>query len=230
MPTVTPQVQKLIGEATLHYAYREFQQATQLLKEVVRVAPGLPHPYHTIGLIYEQTGQPRKALKLFMMAAHLSKKDAAGWKSLAHLCKKHGETQQGIYCLQRVLAITPEDEDAQWERALLLSQMGEHRRAAKALLPLLRKHPNDAKVVHRLVRSYHRLGYTARALHMLDSLVTPPAAAAEGQSGSTAAAATATGPSSSSSSSSLLPAGAVRPAQFVDMHSLNMLLELLIGE
>ena len=32
----------------------------------VRVAPGLPHPYHTIGLIYEQTGQPRKALKLFI--------------------------------------------------------------------------------------------------------------------------------------------------------------------
>lgn len=221
MPTATPLTQKLIGEATMHYAYGEFQQAMQLLKQVVREAPGLPHPYQTLGLIYEETGQPHKALKLFMMAAHLSKKDAMGWKNLAQMCKKHGETQQGIYCLQRVLALTPDDEDAQWERALLLSQIGEHRRAAKALLPLLRKHPSDAKVVHRLVRSYHRLGYTARALRMLDALVTPPE--------EDASAAAANGESSPSSANSSTAGGVTpRPSCFVDMHSLNMLLDLFI--
>ena len=70
MSTVTPQIQRMIGEATMHYAYREFQSAITLLMEVIRLAPGLPHAYHTLGLIYEEMGDVRKALKLFMMAAH----------------------------------------------------------------------------------------------------------------------------------------------------------------
>ena len=208
----TPIVQKMIGEATMKFAYREFQQAIALLLEVVRLSPGLPHAYHTLGLIYEETGQVHKALKLFMMAAHLSKRDAHAWKQLAQLSKKHGELQQCIYCLQRVLAIEPEDRDAQWERALLLSEMGEHRRAAKALLPLVRQRPDDAHVVRHLVRSYHRLGYTSRAIHLLDTLVAVP----DEGGGSGAPASGAADPS------------APRPPVRVDMHSLNMLLELLI--
>ena len=85
----------------MKYAYREFQQAIALLLEVIRIAPGLPHAYHTLGLIYEETGQPLKGLKLFMMAAHLSKKDLGAWKQLAQLSRRHGEMQQCIYCLQR---------------------------------------------------------------------------------------------------------------------------------
>ena len=124
-----------------------------------------------LGLIYEEIGQVPKALKLFMMAAHLSKRDVTSWRNLAALCKKHGESQQCIYCLQRVLAITPDDKDAQWERAMLLSELGEHRKAAKAMLPLLRAHPDNADLVRRLVRSYHRLGYTGKAIYLLDELV-----------------------------------------------------------
>ena len=57
----------MLGEANIHFAYREFQQAVAMLLEVVRLAPGMPHPYQTLGLIYEEMGRPLKALKLFMM-------------------------------------------------------------------------------------------------------------------------------------------------------------------
>ena len=49
-----PQVQRMLGEATIRYAYREFQQAVRLLVEIVRLCPGLPHPYQTLGLMYEE--------------------------------------------------------------------------------------------------------------------------------------------------------------------------------
>ena len=32
-------VDRMLGEATMHFAYREFQQAVKLLLEVVRLAP-----------------------------------------------------------------------------------------------------------------------------------------------------------------------------------------------
>ena len=226
-----PHVQKDLSEATLKYAYREFQEAIKLLLEVVRVAPGVPHAYHMLGLIYEEIGQVPKALKLFMMAAHLSKRDVTSWRNLAALCKKHGESQQCIYCLQRVLAITPDDKDAQWERAMLLSELGEHRKAAKAMLPLLRAHPDNADLVRRLVRSYHRLGYTGKAIYLLDELATKkqapaaPAAAAAQQDSNGAGSSDAGG---SSSSSQPQPAQPQRTRGSVDFHSLNMLLELLL--
>ena len=119
----TPLVQRMLGEATMKYAYREFQQAATLLLEVVRLAPGLPHAYQTLGLIYEESGQPVKALKLFMMAAHLSKRDVDAWKSLAALCRRYGEREQCVYCLQHVLALLPTDTGVQWERAQLLSEL-----------------------------------------------------------------------------------------------------------
>ena len=169
MTKATPYMQHLLGEATMQYAYRQFQKAITLLLEVVRVAPGLPHAYHTLGLIYEEShlgsgacDHAARALRLFMMAAHLTKRDVAVWKALAALCKRYGEPEQCVYCLQRALAVEPTNTDLHRQRAQLLFELGEHRKAAKALLPLLRKHPDNASLVRKLVRSYHRLGYTAK--------------------------------------------------------------------
>ena len=145
----------MLGEATLHYAWREFQQALQLLLEVVRISPGLPHPYQTLGLIYEEVGQHKKALRLFMMAAHLSKKDAVQWRHLAVLAAEHGEHTQAIYCLGKVLSLHPDDVDAHWEHALMLSEVGQHKKAVDALVGLLARRPGDVQVLKRLTLCYY---------------------------------------------------------------------------
>jgi general transcription factor 3C polypeptide 3 (transcription factor C subunit 4) len=214
-------VQKLLGAANMHYAYREFQQAVQMLVEVVRIAPGMPQPYQTLGLIYEELAQYPKALKLFMMAAHLSKKDVHQWRQLAAMCAKHGDTEQAIYCLGRILAHAPSDVDALWQRAQLLADSGEHKRAVSALHSLLHKRPDDTQVVQRLTRSYYKLGALGKAEKLLKSLLRgEPAAASVAGSSSAAAAVDAAG------SSAGVPTAA-RPPRLVEMHSLNMLAELL---
>ena len=83
--SVPAAVQKLLSEATMKFAFKEFKSATELLLEVVRQCPGLPHPYRTLGCIYDELGEKGKAFKLFLMAAQLSKGDIATWKHLAHL-------------------------------------------------------------------------------------------------------------------------------------------------
>ena len=148
-------VERMLGEANIHFAYREFQQAVELLLEVVRLAPGMPHPYQTLGLIYEEMGRPLRALKLFMMAAHLSgRRDAQQWRQLASLCIKHGELQQASscahsrrtaapaaptlaltlrkasYCLAKLTVLQPNDPDALYDRARLLVHLGQYKRAA----------------------------------------------------------------------------------------------------
>lgn len=156
------------------YVQREFRQAIEKLSEVIRQAPALPHAYQMLGLMYEETRQPAKALPLYIMAASLSDKhNVQQWWDLAYLAKKHGEKQHCAYCLQKVLAVKPDNQDAQWEYALVLSEMGSHRKAERVLLQLLRNRPDDANVVHRLVRAYHRLGHSSKAIHILEAILAP---------------------------------------------------------
>ena len=49
-------------------------QAIRLLGEVVRQAPNVPDPYHTMGMVYEEMGEEEKALQFFLIAAHLTPK------------------------------------------------------------------------------------------------------------------------------------------------------------
>ena len=46
-----------LGEANLLYISERYQEAKELLTEVVRLAPEIPDSYHTLGLIHEQTGE-----------------------------------------------------------------------------------------------------------------------------------------------------------------------------
>jgi general transcription factor 3C polypeptide 3 (transcription factor C subunit 4) len=151
-------VERMLGEANIHFAYREFQQAVAMLLEVVRLAPGMPHPYQTLGLIYEEMGRPLKALKLFMMAAHLSgRRDAQQWRQLASLCIKHGELQQASYCLAKLTVLQPNDPDALYDRARLLVHLGQYKRAADVLGSLLEQRPTDAGIARRLAQCLYRL-------------------------------------------------------------------------
>ncbi|KAL6981150.1 hypothetical protein U1Q18_022779 [Sarracenia purpurea var. burkii] len=79
---LNPEVTRKLGDATLHYAHGRYEEAICVLKEVVRVAPNLPDPYHTLGLIYSAIGDKKKALNFYMLAAHLRPKDSSLWKLL----------------------------------------------------------------------------------------------------------------------------------------------------
>lgn len=53
-----------------------------MLKEVVRLAPNLSDPYHTLGLIFKELNDEKKSLNFYMIAAHLNPKDSSLWKNL----------------------------------------------------------------------------------------------------------------------------------------------------
>jgi len=62
-------------------------QAIPILEGLVRTAPSVADSYQTLGLIYEALGDGQRALKLFVIAAHLTPKDADLWKRVASLSR-----------------------------------------------------------------------------------------------------------------------------------------------
>jgi tetratricopeptide (TPR) repeat protein len=63
--------------------------------EVIRLAPNNPDPYQTLGMIYEELGNERKALDFLMIAAHLSPKDAQLWYRLAEMSNRQRNPRRG---------------------------------------------------------------------------------------------------------------------------------------
>ena len=97
-----------LGEATLEYAAQNYPKAIELLQEVIRLSPNNPDPYHTLGVIYEEMNNERKALDFLMIAAHLSSKDAQLWYHLAEMSNRQKNPRQALYCLGSALKLDPE--------------------------------------------------------------------------------------------------------------------------
>ena len=66
-----------------HAHVARIAEAMALLSEVIRQAPSVPDSYHTLGLIYEERDEKKLALQMFVIAAHLTPKDAEIWHKVA---------------------------------------------------------------------------------------------------------------------------------------------------
>ncbi|MES1916715.1 MAG: hypothetical protein MHM6MM_008510 [Cercozoa sp. M6MM] len=121
---LSPQVRRLMGEATSHYLHSRFDEAVPLLLQVIRVAPKTIAAYHTLGVILEEKGQERDALSAYQLAAILDSRNAALWRRLARSYADLGELRSAAECAMRLQRLRPRCQSAAWMRALLLERLG----------------------------------------------------------------------------------------------------------
>ncbi|EFN59685.1 hypothetical protein CHLNCDRAFT_133218 [Chlorella variabilis] len=143
---------------------------------IIRLAPNLPDPYHTLGLLHEAVGDVKKSLDFYMIAAHLTPKDISLWRRLAQLSADQGLVRQAIYCYTQVLRRDREDLDARYDRAMLYADMGENRKAIEGLEQVKAARPDHSEAPKALARLFHRTGQAPRAVQVLQAhLSTYPA-------------------------------------------------------
>lgn len=116
---LSPEITRKLGDATLYYATGRYDEAIQLLKDVLRLAPNLSDVYHTLGLIYNAVGDRKKALTYYMFAAHLAPKDPSLWKLLVSWSIEQGNTGQARHCLRKAIKADPENVGLKFDYALL---------------------------------------------------------------------------------------------------------------
>ncbi|KZV26794.1 general transcription factor 3C polypeptide 3 [Dorcoceras hygrometricum] len=165
---VNPEVAQKLGDATLHYAHGHFEEAICVLKEVIRLSPNLSAPYHQLGLIYKAMDDRKKALNFYMIAAHLSPRDASLWKLLVTWSIELGDKKQANYCLGKAITADPEDIDLQFQRASLFVELGEHQKAADSYEQISRLYPDNIEVLRIATQLYQKCGQNERAVRILE--------------------------------------------------------------
>ena len=161
-------VAKLLGEANMCYVSQDFPEAIRLLEEVVRRTPRVSDPYHTLGLIYEEMEDPKRALECYLIAAYLTGKDVETWKRVATMSRDQGLLEQALYCINRALRLHPTDENAQYTRAAVLVDLGQDKKGGEAYRALLKQRPHDATVAAEIARLCHKGGDAESAITVLE--------------------------------------------------------------
>lgn len=170
-PKLSPEVTKKLGDANLLYATSCYDEAIELLKEVIRLAPNVPDAYHTLGLVYDTCHDKTKAINFYMIAAHLTPKDAYLWKRLATWSMEQGNTGQVIYCLTKAMKADPEDARVKWDRASLFVELKDYQKAAEAFDQIVASRPFDVEARKMAAKMHHKIGQGQLATEGLEKFI-----------------------------------------------------------
>ncbi|KAM0938510.1 putative tetratricopeptide-like helical domain superfamily [Dioscorea sansibarensis] len=168
---LSPEVTRKIGDATLHYASGDYDEAIPLLEEVVRIAPNLPDAYYILGLIYDAMGNRKKALNFHMIAAHLSPKDPALWRKLIAWSIEEKNTGQVRYCLSKAITSDPKDVGLRFDRALLYCELGEYQKAAESYDQIVALYPGNIVARKMAAKMYRECSQFEKAISILEDYV-----------------------------------------------------------
>ncbi|KAJ0085375.1 hypothetical protein Patl1_06855 [Pistacia atlantica] len=164
----SPEVTKLLGEATLHYAHGRFEQAVSALNKVILLAPNLPDSYHTLGLIHDTLGDKNKACHFYVVAAILSPKDSSLWKELLVWSLEKGNTGLARYCLDKAIKADPKDISLRFYIASFYVELGDFERAAESYEQIHKLCPDDIEALKTGAKLYIKCGKIERSVGMLE--------------------------------------------------------------
>ncbi|KAM7257040.1 hypothetical protein ACFE04_012781 [Oxalis oulophora] len=165
---VSPEILRMLGEATLNYARGSYEEAISILNEVVMVAPNLPDSYHTLGLVHDALGNKKRATDFYMIAAHLNPKDSSLWQLLIASLEQ-GDPGLVEYCLSKAIKADPSDRILITHQATLFINIGDYMRAAEAYENFLRFCPHDKEALTECAKLYLKCGQIEHSIRVLEN-------------------------------------------------------------
>lgn len=165
---LSPELSRMLGSATLHYVHGRYKEAISVLSEVVRLAPNLPDPYHTLGLVHDALGNRNIAFEFYMLAANFSPRDSSLWKLLFTWSMEQGNAHQTWYCLSKAITADPQDISLRYHQASLYIELENYQKAAESYEQIQRLSPSDFEAVKMGAMLYQKCGRTEQSISVLE--------------------------------------------------------------
>ncbi|KAJ3039545.1 transcription factor TFIIIC subunit tfc4 [Rhizophlyctis rosea] len=165
---LSPELEEMLGQANVAYTMGEYPQAVSLLHEIIQQCPNSHQAWSTLAMVHDETGDPQKALQTYLMAAHISPKDAELWRRLGGMSKKLGYIDQAIYCYSHAIKADSTDSDSIWERAMCYNDKQLPTKAVSELETLLQMDPENMEIVKELAKIYWQLSEIPKAIQWFE--------------------------------------------------------------
>eukprot|EP00257_Ricinus_communis_P016581 XP_015574791.1 general transcription factor 3C polypeptide 3 [Ricinus communis] len=165
---LTPEITKMLGDATVLCAHGQHQEAISVLNEVVRVAPHVPDAYHTLGLAHESLGNTEKAMAFYAIAARLMPKNSVLWKTLFTWHNERGDVARASMYLAKAIRADPNDISLRKRQALLYVKLGNFQKAAESYDQISQICSEDIEVLKIAAELYSECGQSERSVSILE--------------------------------------------------------------
>ncbi|ERM99764.1 hypothetical protein AMTR_s00099p00131860 [Amborella trichopoda] len=168
---LSPEVTRKIMDANIHYTFGRYDEAVSLLTEIVRLAPSVADSYITLGIIYNDRGDKKRAKNFYSLAAYLTPKNPKLWECLITLSKELGDMVQVNYCFSRAIKANPEDLSLAFLLASHYSELGDYPKAAESYDRILKLCPGNVEACKLAAEMYHSCGQVERAISILENFI-----------------------------------------------------------
>ncbi|KAK2198346.1 bifunctional Tetratricopeptide-like helical domain superfamily/Tetratricopeptide repeat/Transcription factor Tfc4-TFIIIC-102-Sfc4 [Babesia duncani] len=167
---LTPEQELMIGKANELFIQDKLDEAEVVLKELIRVAPGIHEPFHTLGLIKEARGKIDETIGCYLVAALFVQTDVDLWRRIGEMSQENGYIDLAIYCFKKTLKTEGGgiNEDVHFSLAICFLERGDHLNAIKYLTVLFELHPQDALLATELTKSLQIVGDSETCLSVYE--------------------------------------------------------------
>nr|POF19849.1 general transcription factor 3c polypeptide 3 [Quercus suber] len=151
---LSPEITRMLGDATLHYAHGHYEEAISTLHEVIRLAPNLPYPYHTLGLVHNQLDPKDVTLKLHRASLHV----------------ELGDYQKAAESFDQIYQLSPQNIEALKTGAKLYQKGGQLEHSIRILEDYVKGHPSevDTSVIDLLASIFMESNSYDKALQLIE--------------------------------------------------------------
>ncbi|KAH9713314.1 tetratricopeptide repeat (TPR)-containing protein [Citrus sinensis] len=165
---VCPEIRRMLGDASLHYALGRYEEAISVLHEVIRLEEELPNSYHILGLVHDALGNTAKAMGCYWLAACYKQKDSSLWKLVFTWLIEQGDTSWAMSCLSEAVKADPNDIKLKFHLASLYVELGNFQRAADVYRQMVQLCPENIEALKMGAKLYQKSGQIESSVDILE--------------------------------------------------------------
>ncbi|PWN94201.1 TPR-like protein [Acaromyces ingoldii] len=173
---LSPETRQVLSQANMLYISEDIDGAIGKLQEVISLDATVRSAWATLAVCFGERGQEERSIQCRIIEAHLTAHPVSLWVDMAHRSRSLGFFEQADYCFSQAIKSTREKDksdviDIMWDRAMLLQDdMDQPKRAAHALLQLLKFRPHNQQVIKTLIPLLYQCDMIPRAIAVLQEL------------------------------------------------------------
>uniref|UniRef100_A0ACD6A0H5 Uncharacterized protein n=1 Tax=Avena sativa TaxID=4498 RepID=A0ACD6A0H5_AVESA len=167
----SPEVIRLLGDATLLFTENRFKEAIPILHEIVRIAPNMPNSYNLLGSIYKENGDLVRAVNFGLVAAYIAKTDVSLWKKLIDLALKTEDAKLAKLSVVRAMKADPEDVGLKFDCANIYRTLQDYHKAAEIYEQIVRIYPSNVVARKTAAQMYRDSAQIDKAIDLLEEFV-----------------------------------------------------------
>ncbi|MBV1934091.1 MAG: tetratricopeptide repeat protein [Parvibaculaceae bacterium] len=134
------------------YAVNNVRGVERAFKQAIAFDPKLGSAWMSLGRLYLLTGQPERAIDIWMQGLETAGDDAGIFLQLSRIRRERAEIPAAVKAMEQALALLPNDAVVRTEAAQLYTQAGQPKRAAALIDTALKLAPHNPHVQAAAIR------------------------------------------------------------------------------